>query len=133
MKLFSHIQTFAKSIKRKTMVLWFAARHPETPILAKLIAFFALAYALSPIDLIPDFIPVLGYLDDMILLPLLIWMALKMCPNHVIDECQQKSDDWWALQQKRPVSIVGLIAIIIIWLCLASLFGVWIYRIGIEQ
>ena len=115
------------------MVLWFALRHADTPILAKLIAFLAVAYALSPIDLIPDFIPVLGYLDDVILLPVLIWLAMKLCPQHVLEESQQKADDWWAQRLQRPISIVGLVGIVLIWLILASTLGLWMYRLATAQ
>ena len=128
MSVLSTLRDWARGIKRSTMVLWFAARHPDTPILAKLIAGIAVAYALSPIDLIPDFIPVLGYVDDLILLPVLIWLALQLCPNPVIQSSQQKADDWWSEQQQRPVSLAGLAGIVVIWLMLAATFGVWVYR-----
>ena len=128
MSIFASLRNWAKSIKRSTMVLWFAARHPDTPLLAKLIAYFAVAYAFSPIDLIPDFIPVLGYLDDVILLPILLWLALKLCPDQVIRECQQKADEWWTQQQKRPVSIAGLAGIVVVWLVIVTLMGLWVYR-----
>ena len=122
------MRNWARAIKRSTMVLWFATRHPDTPILVKFIAFVAVAYALSPIDLIPDFIPILGYLDDVILLPVLIWLAMKLCPQVVLQECQQKADDWAAQQQKRPVSVVGLMAIVLIWLCLGAYLALWAYQ-----
>ncbi len=128
MSLFNSLSNWARGIKRNTMVLWFAARHPGTPILAKLIALFAVAYALSPIDLIPDFIPVLGYLDDVILLPILIGLAMKLCPQQVLEECQLKADDWWAQERKRPVSIAGLVMIVLIWLGLATVLGLWLYQ-----
>jgi uncharacterized membrane protein YkvA (DUF1232 family) len=131
MSIFSTLRDWARGIKRNTMVLWFAARHPDTPILAKLIAAIAVAYALSPIDLIPDLIPVLGYLDDLILLPVLIWLALELCPKHVIQTSQQKADDWSSEQQKRPVCFAGLVGIVVIWLILATTLGLWVYqRVG---
>ena len=128
MSLFNSLSNWARGIKRNTMVLWFAARHPGTPILAKLIALFAVSYALSPIDLIPDFIPVLGYLDDVILLPILIGLAMKLCPQQVLEKCQLKADDWWAQERKRPVSIAGLVMIVLIWLGLATVLGLWLYQ-----
>ncbi len=133
MSIINSLRNWARGIKRNTMVLWFALRHADTPILAKLIAFLAVAYALSPIDLIPDFIPVLGYLDDVILLPVLIWLAMKLCPQHVLEESQQKADDWWAQRLQRPISIVGLVGIVLIWLILASTLGLWMYRLATAQ
>lgn len=67
--------------------------HPHTPRLAKVLLGFAVAYAASPIDLIPDFIPVIGYLDDLLILPLLIWISLQLIPKSVIMECRQPSND----------------------------------------
>ena len=133
MSIINSLRNWARGIKRNTMVLWFALRHADTPILAKLIAFLAVAYALSPVDLIPDFIPVLGYLDDVILLPVLIWLAMKLCPQHVLEESQQKADDWWAQRLQRPISIVGLVGIVLIWLILASTLGLWMYRLATAQ
>jgi len=122
------LRSWARRIKRDGVTLWFAAKHPMTPWYAKALGAFVVAYALSPIDLIPDFIPVLGYVDDLILLPVLIWLALQLCPKPVIQSSQQKADDWWSEQQQRPVSLVGLAGIVVIWLMLAATFGVWVYR-----
>ena len=72
------LKGWARKVKRDGVTLWFASRHPEVPWPAKALGLFVVAYALSPIDLIPDFIPVLGYLDDLILLPLGIYLALKI-------------------------------------------------------
>jgi uncharacterized membrane protein YkvA (DUF1232 family) len=132
MSIFNALRNWARGIKRNTMVLWFALRHADTPIWAKLIAFLAVAYALSPIDLIPDFIPVLGYLDDVILLPVLIWLAMKLCPQHVLEDSQQKADEWWAEQRQRPISIVGMVGIVLIWLIVALTFGLWMYRLALS-
>lgn len=68
-------------------------RHPQTPQLSKVLLGAAIAYAVSPIDLIPDFIPVVGHLDDLVILPLLIWMAVRMIPKTVIAECRQEKED----------------------------------------
>jgi uncharacterized membrane protein YkvA (DUF1232 family) len=72
------LRDWARRLKRDAMTLWFARAHPATPWTAKVLAAIVVAYALSPIDLIPDFVPVLGYVDDVILLPLLIWLALAV-------------------------------------------------------
>ena len=77
---------------------------------------FVVAYALSPIDLIPDFIPVLGYLDDVILLPVLIWLTVRLLPPSVLEESRQKAEHWMAQQGTRPRSVVGGLLIVLIWL-----------------
>ena len=77
MSIGTTLKTWAKRIKRDGVTLWFAGQHPRTPWYAKALGLFVVAYALSPIDLIPDFIPVLGYVDDVILLPVLIWLTVK--------------------------------------------------------
>ena len=78
MPILERLRTWARRIKADAVTLWFAARHPDTPWPAKLACAVAVAYALSPIDLIPDFIPVLGFLDDVLLLPALMWLALRL-------------------------------------------------------
>jgi uncharacterized membrane protein YkvA (DUF1232 family) len=89
MPLWNAIYQWARRVKQDSVMLWFACRHPQTPWLAKAIAAVAVAYALSPVDLIPDFIPVLGYLDDALLLPAMVWLAVKCLPEAVKDECQR--------------------------------------------
>src|SRR5215207_6790572 len=87
-------RAWAKKIKRDGLTLWFAQKHADTPLLAKALAVLVVAYALSPIDLIPDFIPVLGYLDDVILLPGLIWLTIKLIPDRVLAESRVRADEW---------------------------------------
>ncbi len=84
------IREWAKKIKSEIAVLSLASKHKDTPWYAKGAILFTLGYALSPIDLIPDFIPVLGYLDDLILLPLMIAGCIRLIPDAVIDECRRK-------------------------------------------
>ena len=103
-------------LKGDVIALWFAARDPRTPVLAKIIVAGVTAYALSPIDLIPDFIPVLGLLDDLIIVPAGIWLALRLVPTVVIDECRAR-----AAQSIKPISRAGLVVIILIWLIATSL------------
>jgi uncharacterized membrane protein YkvA (DUF1232 family) len=105
------------------LALWKLLRHPETPRLAKLVALLVLAYALSPIDLIPDFIPVLGLLDDVILLPLGIALAVKLTPRHL----------WLARvaeaevgQEKLPRLLWGALIVVAVWLALVSLLAWWL-------
>ena len=109
------IRSWAKRIKRDAITLWFAKSHPRTPWGAKALGVFVVAYALSPIDLIPDFIPVLGYLDDLILLPVLIWMAVRMLPADVLTECRQQAADWLARAGRKPRSVVGGVVVVAIW------------------
>lgn len=98
------------------MTLWFAYQHPETPALAKALAIATAAYALSPIDLIPDFIPVLGYLDDLIILPVMVWITVRLIPEPVLLECRQQSAQWIEARQAGPRSYAGAIAIVCVWL-----------------
>src|SRR5918993_526417 len=80
------LKTWARSLKRDVVALWLAARDPRVPLLPKLLAGAVAAYALSPIDLIPDFIPVLGYLDDLLIVPLGIWLVVWLIPAQVMGE-----------------------------------------------
>ncbi|MDB5743216.1 MAG: hypothetical protein JWR68_1531 [Polaromonas sp.] len=121
------IRQWARRIKRDAVMLWFARRHPATPLLAKVVCFVAVAYALSPIDLIPDFIPVLGYLDEALLLPAMIWLAVRLLPDEVVATCRLEADRWMQARQDRPKSYSGAIAIIFIWIVVAALAWNW-YR-----
>lgn len=116
MSVLVSVTAWARRIKRDVVMLWFARRHPDTPLLAKALCIFAAAYALSPIDLIPDFIPVLGYLDEALLLPALIWLAVRLLPRHVIDECRMQAQAWMEKEKSRPASYAGAAVIVAIWL-----------------
>lgn len=130
MTFFQTISAWAKALKLDVLALWFALKHPEVSVWAKAISFVAAAYALSPIDLIPDFIPVLGYLDDLIIVPVLVWLALKLIPIDVIKQSRDQAAEWINSKQSKPKSYVGLLIVLVIWLiCLAILvkqFGIWI-------
>jgi uncharacterized membrane protein YkvA (DUF1232 family) len=130
MTLFSKISAWAKALKLDVLALWFASKHPDISFWAKAIAFIAVAYALSPIDLIPDFIPVLGYLDDLIIVPVLVWLALKMVPIDVLKQSREQAVEWINSNQSKPKSYVGLLIVLVIWLvCLVILlkqFSLWI-------
>ncbi len=121
--ILKRLQYWAKTLKKQTMVLWFCYRHPETPWLPRWVAIFVVAYALSPIDLIPDFIPVLGYLDDLIILPLGIWLAIHLIPPRVLAECRTKAAKWEQRHSKRPINRIAASVIILLWVLL--LIGVW--------
>lgn len=101
----------AKKLKSEVYALYFAVRDPRVPWYAKLLLLFILGYAFSPIDLIPDFIPILGYLDDLILIPFLVSLALRMMPREVMEEAREKSH---SLSQK-PKNWIGAAVIILIW------------------
>ena len=92
MSISENLKAWAKRIKRDGVTLWFACKNPRTPWYAKALGVFVVAYALSPIDLIPDFIPVLGQLDEVVIIPLLLYCALKCTPQHVIDNCRNQID-----------------------------------------
>ena len=105
-------------------MLWFACRDPRTPRLPKIICMLAVAYALSPVDLIPDFIPVLGYLDDAILLPAMIWLAVKLLPVEVVSDCRAQAAEWMQHNERKPVNRWGLVFVLSVWI-LALLMLAW--------
>ena len=117
----STLRAWSRTLKQDTLALYLAARHPRTPWLAKLLIAGVVAYALSPIDLIPDFIPVLGYLDDLILLPLGISLAMKMLPPHLLDECRERARITFA--EGKPVSRLAGVIIFLIWTSALLLLG----------
>ena len=119
-----YAKDWARTIKRDIVALWFAARDPRTPLAAKIIAGSVAAYALSPIDLIPDFIPVLGYLDDVIIVPLGIMLAVRLVPEDLMSEFRNRA----SLQAQRPRSRIGLLVVITIWIAAAAFGGWWLYR-----
>ncbi|MBO9355738.1 DUF1232 domain-containing protein [Bordetella petrii] len=122
----SALKTWARRIKRDGVTLWFAVRSPRTPWYAKALGLFVVGYALSPIDLIPDFIPVLGYVDDVLLLPALIWLAIRLLPPDVLADARQQADDWMRTKGSKPRSRVGAAVIVILWLAIGVALGVWI-------
>lgn len=114
----------ARALKAEAHVLYLAARHPGTPWYAKLLVAGIVAYAFSPIDLIPDFIPVLGLLDDLLLIPLGLWLAIRLVPPAVLAECRS------LVQERRQrVSRVAGAVIVAIWLALAALGLMWAWRL----
>jgi uncharacterized membrane protein YkvA (DUF1232 family) len=115
-------KAWALQIKRDVVALWIAARDARTPVAAKLLAGMVAAYALSPIDLIPDFIPILGYLDDLLIVPLGIMFAIKLIPEALMMEFRASAEKLAA----QPTGKAGMIAILVIWLALA-LTSVWLF------
>lgn len=114
----------ARLIKRDTYTLYLACRDQRTPWYVKLFAGGIVAYALSPVDLIPDFIPVLGYLDDVILLPIGIVLALKLIPEPVLADCRARAQ----AHSEQPRSRTAAAVIIATWLAVAGLLIWLIYR-----
>jgi uncharacterized membrane protein YkvA (DUF1232 family) len=112
---------WARGIKRDVVALWLAARDPRVPWYAKATAGAVAAYALSPIDLIPDFIPVIGYLDDLLIVPLGIMLAVRLVPAGLMQEFRAE-----AARRIKPVSRAGLIFMIVVWL-LAALALLWLF------
>ena len=118
----ARLQSWARELERDVEALWRAARDPRTPWYAKWLAMAIAAYALSPIDLIPDFIPVLGYLDDLLLVPLGIWLVLRLIPPHVIAEHRAAV----AAAPKRPRSITAAVVIVVLWIAFALALAWWL-------
>ena len=116
----------ARQLKVETYALYLACRDPRTPWVVKLFAAGVVGYAFSPIDLIPDFIPVLGYLDDLIIVPLGVALALKMIPQPVWDECREKARE--ALREDKPGNWVAAAVIVAIWLLVLALVIVVVAR-----
>ena len=101
MSFLDALRRWARQLKRDVLALWFARRHPQTPWHAKALGAFVVAYALSPVDLIPDFIPVLGFVDDVILLPGLIWLTLRLLPPQVLADSRDKAQAWMDARRDR--------------------------------
>jgi len=103
----------ARQLKAETYALYLAYKDPRVPWYAKVFAAMVVGYAFSPIDLIPDFVPVLGYLDDLVMVPIGITLALKMVPKTVLDECRQEARE--VMTQGKPTNWVAAGAIVVVW------------------
>ncbi|MGG5808053.1 YkvA family protein [Falsiroseomonas sp. CW058] len=119
--MLARLKGWARAVKRDAILLWLAARHPAVPWAAKLLAAGIAAYAFSPIDLIPDVIPVIGFLDEVILLPGLVWLTLRLIPPPLRAELRAQAEGLAA----RPVSRAGAVAVVLAWVAAAALIG-WI-------
>lgn len=109
----------ATQLKRDIPAVFLALKHKNTPILAKITAALTIVYALSPVDLVPDFIPVLGYLDDLIILPALVALTVKLIPAGIMDECRAASAGMW--ENGKPKKWYYAIPFVIIWLLILFL------------
>jgi uncharacterized membrane protein YkvA (DUF1232 family) len=122
----SWLKQLAHRVRVDTHAVWLAARDPRTPLAARLLGLAVAAYALSPIDLIPDFVPLLGLVDDLLLLPLGIWLFVRMVPAPLFAEHRALAET----ASERPVSRAGAMAIVLIWAAAAALVAayVWSWR-----
>jgi len=121
------LKIWAAALKREVMALWFACRDPRTPWYARLLTMLIVAYALSPIDLIPDFIPVLGYLDELILLPVGIYLVLKLLPEEALADARARAQSWVESRQPKPRNWIAAAVIVLVWVAVlwAAFFLIW--------
>lgn len=126
MRWMERLQRAARALKRDGLTLWFALRDPRTPWWVKALIAFVVGYALSPIDLIPDFIPVLGLVDDLILLPGLIWLALRLLPAEVMAAARAQSEAHMAQQRPKVRLRWGAVLIIALWVAALALLVWWL-------
>lgn len=123
MKVNPRLLQWVRRLKRNLLALWFAYRHPDTPLLPKLLAALVAGYAFSPIDLIPDFLPLVGYLDEFILLPGAIYLIFKLIPKPVLEECRSQADQFLHEHRHRPRNYVAAVVILLLWA--AGLWWLW--------
>lgn len=121
MSMFAALKAQAKQLKQHTLTVYFAARDPRTPFLVRVLAVLVAAYALSPIDLIPDFIPVIGYLDDLILVPLGLALVVRLTPPAVMESARLQAQE----AAGRPVSYFAAAFIVAVWLVVLWLLAKW--------
>ena len=117
--MFDKLKKKVKELKYNLSALYLAFKRKDVPLLAKIFIVITIGYALSPIDLIPDFIPILGYLDDLIIIPFLIFISIKLIPKEIMDECREQARDLW--KDGKPKKWYYAIPIIIIWLLIIYL------------
>ena len=123
--LWQKLRKWARDLKRQLMTLWFCRNHPETPLVAKVSAIVVVAYALSPIDLIPDFIPIIGYLDDVIIVPIGTYITLRLMPEKVVIESRAKAEAWFTSNQGRPKNYFMAFVFVCMWITAAYWMWEW--------
>lgn len=124
--MIEQMKMWARQLKKKVFILYFAYKDNRTPWYAKLFAICVVAYAFSPVDLIPDFIPILGYVDDVILVPLGVMIALKLIPSMVIQDCTIQAAE--RIHGGKPKNwLVGSL-IILVWIIAALWISIALYR-----
>jgi uncharacterized membrane protein YkvA (DUF1232 family) len=124
--MLARLKAWAAALKREGLVLWFASRDPRTPWYAKWLAVLIVAYALSPIDLIPDFIPVIGYLDEIILLPGAIWLVLKLMPIQVLLDARARTQAWLEAHRPNPRNWIAAAVIVLLWIVVLWVMWAWL-------
>ncbi|MEG4809567.1 YkvA family protein [Microcoleus sp. F8-D3] len=117
----------ARRLKKETYAVYLASTDQRVPWYARILAGLTVAYAFSPIDLIPDFIPILGYLDDLIIVPVGIWLVLKMIPPQVLADCREKTAA--EIERGKPINRAAAVAIVAIWIGLGILAALWIKQL----
>jgi uncharacterized membrane protein YkvA (DUF1232 family) len=122
--MLERIKQWARTIRRDVIALWIAARDPRVPWYVKALAMAIAAYALSPVDLIPDFIPVLGYLDELVILPVGILLVVQLIPAPLMAEFREQA----TATAQKPRSTIAAVIIVLIWLTVATLAGWWLWR-----
>jgi uncharacterized membrane protein YkvA (DUF1232 family) len=115
-KMLSALYARIRLLKKEALTLWYALKHPGTPLWLKVFMVLLVAYFFSPIDLIPDFIPVLGMLDELIIIPAGVWLLLKLMPPPVVLECQQQVEQHFANKKPKPRSPLGAMMVFGVWL-----------------
>lgn len=125
MSLQASLKIWAAKLKQHTLTVYFVARDPRTPIFVRLLALLIAAYALSPIDLIPDFIPIVGYLDDLLIVPLGIALVVRLTPPEVIESSREKA----AEAAVRPISYAAAAVIVLLWLMLFLVLTKWVCNV----
>jgi len=121
------LQQRARALQRETYALYLAYRDPRVPLPAKIWLALVVGYALSPIDLIPDFIPVVGYLDDLLIVPLGVAVAVRMIPREVLRDCRARAEV--AFPDGRPTSRTAAVVIACIWATVLALIALWLWRL----
>jgi uncharacterized membrane protein YkvA (DUF1232 family) len=119
--MFSALKAQARQLKQHTLTVYFAARDPRTPTYVRVLALLVAAYALSPIDLIPDFIPVIGYLDDLLIVPLGLALVVRLTPPEVLESARAKAQQ----TASKPVSYAAAVFFVLLWLAAAGLAARW--------
>lgn len=122
--MIERLKRWAGRLRADLLALWFCRSHPDTPLIAKIVAALVVAYAFSPIDLIPDFIPIIGHLDDLILVPLGIYIALRLIPDHVLAVSRQKAELWIAEKKRIARNYFIGSLVVVAWIALA--YWAWI-------
>ncbi len=117
------LKAWARRLKTELLALWIGARDRRTPLAARAVAAAVAAYAFSPIDLIPDFVPVLGYLDDLLIVPLGVWLAVRLIPPALMAEFRRRAETG-----RRPSGRAGAVAIVAIWVVSAALVGWMVWK-----